>query len=119
MGILAAVVERQQTGERQFVDISMTDAAFALCAMSGTACLSGRSRCRDGAAEWWAFYDYYRTWDNRWLSIGSLEPQCSARLCDTLGLGEIKDFALSQNPEHQQKLKAALKEKILDKTFAE
>jgi crotonobetainyl-CoA:carnitine CoA-transferase CaiB-like acyl-CoA transferase len=65
------------------------------------------------------FYDYYQTSDGRWLSVGSLEPQFSARLCDTLGLSEMKSFALSQNPEHQQKLKAAIKEKIAAKTFAE
>ena len=30
MGILAAVINRQQTGKGQFVDVSMTDAAFAM-----------------------------------------------------------------------------------------
>ncbi|MBW0149146.1 CaiB/BaiF CoA transferase family protein [Marinobacter arenosus] len=121
MGILAAVIERQQTGEGQFVDVSMTDAAFALNAMSGAACLAGGQEQAPETAllNGGSFYDYYRTQDNRWLSIGSLEPQFSARLCETLGLSEMKSFALSQNPEHQQALKAALKEKILEKTLAE
>ncbi|MBW4936072.1 CaiB/BaiF CoA transferase family protein [Marinobacter sp. F4206] len=121
MGILAAVIERQQTGEGQFVDISMTDAAFALNAMSGAACLAGGQEQAPETAllNGGSFYDYYRTRDNRWLSIGSLEPQFSARLCETLGLSEMKSFALSQNPEHQQALKAALKEKISEKTLAE
>ncbi|MEX2475662.1 CaiB/BaiF CoA transferase family protein [Marinobacter sp.] len=121
MGLLAAVVHRQQTGEGQFIDISMTDAAFALNAMSGAACLAGgqeqmpESSLLNGGS----FYDYYQTADDRWLSIGSLEPQFSARLCDTLGLGELKSYAQSQNPEHQQKLKAALKAKIAEKPLAE
>ncbi|MBW7472485.1 CaiB/BaiF CoA transferase family protein [Marinobacter sp. F4218] len=121
MGILAAVIERQQTGEGQFVDISMTDAAFALNAMSGAACLAGGQEQAPETAllNGGSFYDYYRTRDNRWLSIGSLEPQFSARLCETLVLSEMKSLALSQNPEHQQTLKAALKEKVSEKTLAE
>lgn len=121
MGILAAVIERQQTGEGQFVDVSMTDAAFALNAMSGAACLAGGHEQAPETAllNGGSFYDYYRTRDNRWLSVGSLEPQFSARLCETLGLEEMKSFALSQNPEHQQALKAALKEKIAEKALAE
>tara|TARA_R110000850_G_scaffold266845_2_gene397418 strand:- start:2787 stop:3845 length:1059 start_codon:yes stop_codon:yes gene_type:complete len=121
MGVLAAVIERQQTGAGQFVDISMTDAAFALNAMSGAACLAGGQEQAPETAllNGGSFYDYYRTRDNRWLSIGSLEPQFSAHLCDTLGLSDMKSFAQSQNPEHQKKLKAALKEKISEKPLAE
>lgn len=121
MGILAAVIHRQQTGEGQFVDISMTDAAFALNAMAGAASLAGGQEQAPESAllNGGSFYDYYQTRDQRWLSVGSLEPQFSARLCDTLGLADIKSYALSQNPEHQLKMKAALKERIVQKTLAE
>ena len=121
MGILAAVINRQQTGEGQFVDISMTDAAFAMNAMAGAASLAGgKEQKPEGALlNGGSFYDYYRTQDNRWLSIGSLEPQFSARLCDTLGLAEMKGHALSQDVEQQQQLKAALKEKVAEKTWGE
>lgn len=121
MGILAAVVHRQQTGEGQYIDISMTDAAFALNAMAGAACLAGglepepESSLLNGGS----FYDYYQTRDQRWLSVGSLEPQFSARLCDTLGLPEMKSHALSQDPQHQQEMKVALKKAIGGKTLAE
>ncbi|MFB2706444.1 CaiB/BaiF CoA transferase family protein [Marinobacter shengliensis] len=121
MGILAAVIQRQQTGQGAFIDISMTDAAFALNAMAGAAALAGGQlqKPEGGMLNGGTFYDYYQTSDGRWLSVGSLEPQFSARLCDTLGLSEMKSFALSQNPEHQQKLKDAIKEKIGAKTFAD
>ena len=121
MGILAAVVHRQQTGEGQFVDVSMTDAAFALNAMSGAASLAGgqEQKPEGGMLNGGSFYDYYQTADGRWLSVGSLEPQFSARLCDTLGLPDMKSFAQSQNPEHQQKLKGALKAAIATKTLPE
>ncbi|MBY6031680.1 CoA transferase [Marinobacter daepoensis] len=121
MGILAAVIKRQDTGEGAFIDISMTDAAFALNAMAGAAALAGgQSQKREGGMlNGGTFYDYYQTRDGRWLSVGSLEPQFSSRLCDTLGLGELKSYALSQKPEHQQELKAAIKQKIAERSLAE
>lgn len=121
MGILAAVVHRQQSGEGQFVDISMTDAAFALNAMAGAAELAGgQPQAPEGAMlNGGSFYDYYQTADGRWLSVGSLEPQFCSRLCDTLGIPEMKSYGLSQNPEHQQTLKAALKEAIVGKSLTE
>ena len=121
MGILAAVIHRQQTGEGQFVDISMTDAAFALNAMAGAACLAGGQEQKPESAllNGGSFYDYYQTSDGRWLSVGSLEPQFSARLCDTLGIPDMKSLAMSQKPEHQQQLKAAIKEKIAAKPLAD
>ncbi|SHK82008.1 Crotonobetainyl-CoA:carnitine CoA-transferase CaiB [Marinobacter antarcticus] len=121
MGILAAVIHRQQTGEGQFVDISMTDAAFALNGMAGAACLAGgvEQMPETSLLNGGFFYDYYQTQDSRWLSVGSLEPQFSARLCDILELADMKSFALSQKPEHQKAFKAALSEKIQQKTLAQ
>ncbi|NWN92243.1 CoA transferase [Marinobacter adhaerens] len=121
MGILAAVVHRQQTGEGQFVDVSMTDAAFALNGMAGAAALAGGQpqNPESGMLNGGTFYDYYQTRDGRWLSVGSLEPQFSARLCDTLGLSDMKSLTLSQKPEDQQALKTAIKEKIAARTFVE
>jgi len=121
MGILAAVIQRQQTGAGQFVDISMTDAAFALNSMAGAACLAGgqEQAPETSLLNGGSFYDYYQTLDGRWLSVGSLEPQFSARLCDTLGLTHLKNLALSQKPEDQSRLKQALKERIATKTLSQ
>ena len=121
MGILAAVIHRQQTGEGQYIDISMTDAAFALNGMAGAAALAGgeeqqpESTLLNGGT----FYDYYQTRDGRWISVGSLEPQFSARLCEALDIPEMKSFALSQNPEHQQTIRNALKAAFGQKKLAE
>ena len=41
IGILAAVYHRQQTGEGQSIDISITDVAFSLNAISGSGYLVG------------------------------------------------------------------------------
>ena len=119
MGVLAAVIKRQQTGEGSFVDISMTDAAFAMNAMAGAACLAGGQKQgpERGMLNGGTFYDYYQTSDGRWLSVGSLEPQFSARLLEALGLSELHKLATSQKPEHQQQLKNAIKQKVAENTL--
>ncbi|MEX0605267.1 MAG: CaiB/BaiF CoA-transferase family protein [Marinobacter sp.] len=121
MGLLAAVSHRQHTGEGQFVDISMTDASFALNGMAGAACLAGgmaqepESTLLNGGS----FYDYYQTADGRWLSVGSLEPLFMARLCEVIGHPELKSLGLSPKPEHQVSLKEALKQTIGAKNLAQ
>jgi crotonobetainyl-CoA:carnitine CoA-transferase CaiB-like acyl-CoA transferase len=121
MGILAAVVHRQKTGEGQFIDISMTDAAFALNGLAGAACLAGNERPgpETSALNGGSFYDYYQTLDHRWLSVGSLEPQFFASLCQTLGIPEFRSYGLSQNPHHQKELKQAIKAAVAKHTLAE
>jgi crotonobetainyl-CoA:carnitine CoA-transferase CaiB-like acyl-CoA transferase len=40
-------------------------------------------------------------------------------LCDALDIPEMKSFALSQNPEHQQAIREALKAAFAQKTLAQ
>jgi len=121
MGILAAVIHRQQTGEGQHVDVSMTDAAFAMNAMAGAAWLAGGEEPgpESGMLNGGAFYDYYRTSDDRWLSVGSLEPAFAQRLCEAIGRPELAKLALSPKPEHQQQLKDAIGNAIAQRSLAE
>jgi crotonobetainyl-CoA:carnitine CoA-transferase CaiB-like acyl-CoA transferase len=44
IAILTAVIDRQQTGEGQYIDLSMTDVAFALYAVSGPGYITAGSR---------------------------------------------------------------------------
>ncbi|TVP51866.1 MAG: CoA transferase [Halomonadaceae bacterium] len=121
MGILAAVIHRQATGEGQYVDVSMTDAAFSLNAMTGAAWLGGgheagpETEMLNGGA----FYDYYRTADNRWLAVGSLEPAFCKRLCEAIQQPKLASLGLSPKPEHQQQLREALTTAIAEKTLAQ
>lgn len=121
MGILAAVIHRQQTGEGQFVDISMTDASFALNGMAGAAALAGGQTPapENSLLNGGSFYDYYQTADERWLSVGSLEPQFSARLLEVVGCPELKPQAASQDIKQQALLKQALAERIGERTLAQ
>jgi crotonobetainyl-CoA:carnitine CoA-transferase CaiB-like acyl-CoA transferase len=42
-----------------------------------------------------SFYDYYRSRDGRWMSVGSLEPAFHAAVCAALGRPELAAQGLS------------------------
>ncbi len=107
VGLLAAVVQRQQTGEGQHVDISMTDCAFSLHAMAGAGYLAcgEEPKMESQALNGGSFYDYYRSRDGRWFSVGSLEPQFMQPFCAAIGRPELAAHGLSPKPEQQRVLK--------------
>lgn len=121
MGILAAVIERHSTGKGQAIDISMSDAALAMTTMFGASYLGGgplpgyASEMLNGGT----FYDYYRTADDRHLSVGSLEPQFSKAFFAAIGQPEWQSRA--GNPDHseQMALKADIQSVLEQKTLAQ
>ncbi|WP_432668519.1 CaiB/BaiF CoA transferase family protein [Pseudomonas umsongensis] len=121
IGLLAAVIARQQTGQGQHLDVSMTDCVFSLNAMAGAGYLAcGVEPDReDQMLNGGSFYDYYRSRDGRWLSVGSLEPGFMKQLCAALGLEEWASLGLSAQPAQQRKLKDALKTEFEKHDFAE
>ncbi|MGH8353993.1 MAG: CaiB/BaiF CoA transferase family protein [Pseudomonas sp.] len=121
MGLLAAVIQRQQTGEGQQVDVSMTDCAFSLHAMAGAGYLAcGVEPQMEGLPlNGGSFYDYYRTRDGRWFSVGSLEPQFMQQFCATLGRPELAARGLSTNPDEQHALKREIEIEFEKRDFAD
>ncbi|WP_160286173.1 CaiB/BaiF CoA transferase family protein [Pseudomonas knackmussii] len=107
MGLLAAVIHRQHTGEGQQVDVSMTDCAFSLNGMAGAGYLACgvEPDMENQALNGGSFYDYYRTRDGRWFSVGSLEPQFMQQFCAVIGHPELAARGLSPKAEDQQALK--------------
>ena len=121
VGLLAAVIARQHSGLGQYLDVSMTDCAFSLNAMAGAAYLAcgvepGRE---DQVLNGGSFYDYYRSRDGRWLSVGSLEPGFMQQLCGALGRPELAALGLSPKPEQQKALKQALRVEFERHSFEE
>ncbi len=91
IGILAAVVHRQQTGEGQHVDVSMTDGVIAFNAIAAAAFFTdGSETCREeGVLNGGSLYDFYETKDGKYLSFGGLEPQFFAAFCKTIGRPDL------------------------------
>ena len=87
IAILAAVFSRSRTGKGQYLDISMTDGAFAFNALAAAAYLvSGEEPTREGfILNGGSLYDFYKTADGHYLSFGGLEPQFFAAFCNAIG----------------------------------
>jgi alpha-methylacyl-CoA racemase len=121
MGLLAAVIQRQVTGEGQQVDVSMSDCAFSLHAMAGAGYLACgvEPAMENQALNGGSFYDYYRTRDGRWFSVGSLEPQFMQQLCAAIGRPELASRGLSPKPEEQQTLKREIQLAFEQRDFAD
>lgn len=121
VGLLAAVIARQHSGVGQHLDVSMTDCAFSLHAMAGAGYLACgvEPQREDQMLNGGSFYDYYRSRDGRWLSVGSLEPGFMQALCAALGRPELAAQGLSPRPEQQQALKQALQMEFEKRDFAE
>jgi crotonobetainyl-CoA:carnitine CoA-transferase CaiB-like acyl-CoA transferase len=113
IGILLALVARQQTGEGQYIDISMTDGVLGLLSLTPYLKeLFGQTPCRGDETfpARYACYRVYETCDNRYVSIGAVEPHFWKALCEHL---KVPQYAAKQYDE-------ACRQEIIDfmtKTF--
>ena len=92
VGMLAALHERERSGRGRFVDISMMDGAISWLGMhaagyfiDGTPPRRGQMRLSGQVA----CYRIYRCADDRYVTVGALEPQFWAALCKALGVPEF------------------------------
>ena len=119
IGILTAVIERNQSGLGQHIDISMTDCAVKLNGMAAAASLAANetqfpeSSILNGGT----YYDYYETQDGRYISIGSLEPQFLIGLADILELPILLEKGSSFFETDRLEVKHAIQEKIKTNSF--
>lgn len=113
IGILAAANYRNQTGQGQHIDISMMDGLLQMNSLIGSQYLGGgelpqrEGELLNGGSN----YDFYKTKDGRYFSVGSLEPKFWRELCQTLGVEAEAATDLSVKDE--------IREKFLEKDFDE
>jgi len=120
IGILAAVIERQVSGQGQHIDISMTDCAFTLNSMAASAQVAGGEdqTAEGGMLNGASFYDYYQTQDGRYLSIGSLEPQFMLGLATALQLPILAEKGASMLSEDRHAVRAAIADAVAQRPLA-
>jgi alpha-methylacyl-CoA racemase len=97
-GIMAALWERQRSGQGQVVDAAIVDGVTSMMTMfagllhTGKNSIAREDNLLAGAAP---FYRCYRCADDEYISLGSLEPQFYSELLRRLGISE--EFQKDQN----------------------
>jgi alpha-methylacyl-CoA racemase len=123
-GVLAAVVQAQQSGQGQVVDAAMTDGASLLMAAQYGLMAKGfwhdarGTNFLDGTAH---FYGTYACADGRHVSIGAIEPQFYAKLlqlCDISDASFQRQWDEGEWPALREKLAAVFSKKPRDEWCA-
>jgi alpha-methylacyl-CoA racemase len=92
MGVLAALLERNTSGEGQVIDVAMVDGVTSLLSMAHGQQAAGMmpnargSSLLDGGAP---YYDTYVCSDGEYMSVGAIEPQFFAELQRVLELPDL------------------------------
>jgi alpha-methylacyl-CoA racemase len=92
IGVLAALRERELSGEGQLVDISMADGALSWLALAaGSYLCDGRVPQRGAEQLTGGFVCYYpyEAADGGWVTCGALEPKFWQRFCEATGHPEL------------------------------
>jgi len=117
-GMLAAILHARRTGQGQVVDAAMTDGSALLMAMMWGFRAAGRwggargTNLLDTGAH---FYDTYRTADDRYVSIGAIEPQFYAALRRVMALDDAA-WDAQFDPRQWPALKAELTARFATRT---
>lgn len=118
-GILAALLERHQSGEGQVIDAAMVDGtAQSMWMIHGFAAAGDWDvehrgvNFLDGGAH---FYDTYRTADDKYIAIGAIEPQFYKLLLELCEL-DSDAFGAQMDQSQWPALKARLAELFSSRT---
>jgi crotonobetainyl-CoA:carnitine CoA-transferase CaiB-like acyl-CoA transferase len=120
VAILAAIVARQSTGRGQFVDVSLFGSAVAwlpalLATMggSGQPAAPGEPPLSGGLAQ----YGVYRTADERYVTLGALEPKFLRTFLERVERVDL--LALAGQPSQRERLRAELQSIFGSRTQSE
>ncbi|MBP1971283.1 crotonobetainyl-CoA:carnitine CoA-transferase CaiB-like acyl-CoA transferase [Virgibacillus natechei] len=121
LGILLALYEREKSDKGQFVDISMLDGVVSWLQTILPNYLADHTPANRGdqtLSGGLAAYEVYETNDERWLSVGALEPKFWKAFCE--GIGRSDFIPLLDAPLHEQhRLKYEIQLIISKKSLAE
>jgi crotonobetainyl-CoA:carnitine CoA-transferase CaiB-like acyl-CoA transferase len=120
-GVMAALRERERSGEGQQVDVSMTDGSLAWLAMTAAQYLCDGQvpqRGRGSLSGGIACYLPYEASDG-WVTCGALEPKFWRNFCEGVGRPDLieKQFA-APDSEDGQAIAAVFAERTRDEWLA-
>ena len=119
--IAAALHHRHESGQGQFVDVSMTDGVVSwliphLAAYFATGRVPERARERLNGG--WPSYGVYETSDGGHVTLGALEPQFWANFCRLAGREDLQPLQHAEGPE-RLRVEAELRGLFRTRTRAE
>ena len=110
MAVLAALVQRERTGQGAHLDVAVADGVLAFMSLyideylatgevpgPGHNILTGKYAC----------YDLYEAADGRWLAVGAIEPHFFANLCRFLGCEQFVEHQMDD--DRQDEIRAAFR----------
>ena len=123
LGVCAAVIEARTSGMGQVVDAAMTDGSALLTTMfhgllaTGAWSTERGTNLLDTGSH---MYDVFACADGEYISLGSLEPQFYAEMCERL---EIPIDEMPQNerarwPEFKERIRAVIRTRTRDEWCA-
>ncbi len=116
-GICMALWSRERTGTGQHLDVNLFATALSM-QVAGISSLYG---CQETGCKPFGrtahYYNIYQTKDNRYLTVGTIEPKFWQRFCDLIDCPDLEkrqfDF------EHEEEIVAKIKAIIATKTLSE
>jgi alpha-methylacyl-CoA racemase len=94
IGLLAAIIHREKTGEGQFVDTAMFDGALAAASMVFGGVRAGMEDPRPAGMLLngkYPCYNVYKTKDGRHMALGAIEAKFWRNFCAAVGRDDLLD----------------------------
>ena len=118
--ISMALLAREKSGKGQYIDISLYNTALSMQIVSLASILGCRVTGDTPFGRRAHYYDVYRTKDNKYISVGTIEPKFWQKFCDKAGLPELKDrqYDFAHEEEIAQMIRDTLKTKTREEWMA-
>ncbi|HHY59274.1 MAG TPA: CoA transferase, partial [Clostridia bacterium] len=122
VGILAACLAREKTGQGQYVDVSMLDGLVSLMTMVFLEIgAGGPQRAKRGRLMLTGAlpnYNVYETQDGKYLTIGALEDKFWESFCRALGREDLARKEHWRDPSVQEEVRELIRRKTREEWLA-
>jgi crotonobetainyl-CoA:carnitine CoA-transferase CaiB-like acyl-CoA transferase len=104
MGILAALLRRERTGEGQYLDVAILDSMTPFLSLVMSQYLAGGALPKRGeglVGGGYAFYNIYETADGNYISLGCLEEKFWKNFCRAVKREDLIDDQFAPSPRRE------------------